>query len=453
MPARSSVASPNPTAGVTQPPADYCCDPAANAEFPPPDFGRTVRLVGTVANVDPRETPHPKNSRGELGAPLFNYFKNTVASDPIARVIFPTHTRDWRNVFRMVLQRAPKGTSNPDQRAVAEPAQMSAHIKRAGRYFGADVVGIGKAHPSMLYAGGLRDEGTSAASEQDGPTPEELCRRYPHVIVAAVAWDYALGRAHRHHIGDAVYDSALMQTVMILAALEGCIRELGYTAVRGRVNPQAAALAAGVGELGRNGLIISRDYGARIQLNDVILTDLPLQPDHPIDIGVEDFCRICRKCAETCPTNSISFEGKQVYNGVEKYKIKWETCYKLRAFTTDHWAACLTCATVCPFTKPNVWWRALAVRTLSLTPIPFRPPLVRGLKWMDDRFYGRVPNKRVRWLSYDTGVKPGVKGCTVAGCTAQHGDEHGNGKVEAPRGDVGYYMPLKENVNRFVKRA
>jgi hypothetical protein len=35
----------------------------------------------------------------------------------------------------------------------------------------------------------------------------------------------------------------------------------------------------------------------------------------------------------------------------------------------------------------------------------------------------------------------------VAGCTA-----HGTAHATDPVGNVGYYAPLKENTNRFVKR-
>jgi hypothetical protein len=56
-------------------------------------------------------------------------------------------------------------------------------------------------------------------------------------------------------------------------------------------------------------------------------------------------------------------------------------------------------------------------------------------------------SSRVRWLSYDSGIKPGDQACTVAGCTASH-----EGKGHAVVGDAGYYAPLKENTNRFVKR-
>jgi hypothetical protein len=77
-----------------------------------------------------------------------------------------------------------------------------------------------------------------------------------------------------------------------------------------------------------------------------------------------------------------------------------------------------------------------------------RSLVARGLKWLDDRFWGVIPNKRVRWLGYDTGVKPGEKACTIAGCTADH-----SGSSFIPSDEIGYYVPLKENTNRFVKRG
>jgi hypothetical protein len=46
---------------------------------PPPYLGRSVRIVGPVVNVDMNQSPHPKNQRGELGKPLFNWYHNTVS--------------------------------------------------------------------------------------------------------------------------------------------------------------------------------------------------------------------------------------------------------------------------------------------------------------------------------------------------------------------------------------
>ena len=422
---------------------------ADGAALPPPDFGRTVRAVGPVIPVDTSQLPHPKNQRGELGKALFNWYNNTVSKDPFVRVSAPNHFADKRNYLTTVIGQAPKAKVNPRRVPVSDPQAMTSHIKRVGRYMGADIVGVARTHPSFLYAGNRYAQDGTSGDSYEHLTPEELAQRFPYVIQATTAWDYATLQAHRHHIGDASYHVSQMRAAMILKALEGYIRELGYTAIRGVANPQGAGLAAGMGELGRNGMLISEKFGARVHMPDPILTDLPLVPGKPIDIGVEDFCKVCRKCAITCPTNSITFDDKVVHNGLEKYKINWLTCYRLRPFVVDFWTSCLTCVKVCPFTKPNTWWRRLAGKALSTCPIPARPPMVHALKWIDDRFWGVVPQKRVRWLGYDSGIKPGEKACTVAGCTAAHDEAGQSGKVE---GDIGYYAPLKENTNRFVKR-
>jgi len=415
----------------------------------PPYLGRSVRIVGPVENVDMRQSPHPKNRRGELGKALFNYYRNTISKDPLTRVSAPNQFADAKNFLTTVVNRPSKGKVNPKQIPVADPALMTQHIKAVARALGADVVAIAKAHPSFLYKGSRYVQDGVAEDAYEQNSPEELVRRFPYLIVTTTAWDYNKLQAHRHHIGDAAYHVSQMRGVMILKALEGYVKELGYNVIRGVANPQASGLASGVGELGRNGLIINKHFGARIHMPDPIMTDLPLVPDEPVDIGVEDFCKICRKCAISCPTNSIPWEGKEVFNGVEKYKINWLTCYKLRPFTKDHWGSCLTCATVCPFTKPNVWWRSLAVWALHACPIPVRPALVHFLKAIDDHFWGVVRNQRVRWMGYDSGIKPGEQACTIAGCNAAHSaDEHS----AEPAGDAGYYAPLKENTNRFVKR-
>ena len=49
----------------------------ASEEFPTPHLGRSVKLVGPHVNVDMNQSPHPKNQRGELGKPLFNWYRNT----------------------------------------------------------------------------------------------------------------------------------------------------------------------------------------------------------------------------------------------------------------------------------------------------------------------------------------------------------------------------------------
>jgi reductive dehalogenase len=421
----------------------------SEAGIPPPYLGRSVRIVGEVVNVDMSQSPHPKNQRGELGKPLFNWYHNTVSKDPLTRVSAPNHFADRRHFISTVINQATKGKVNAKKVAVDDPAAMTRHIKAVARAMGADVIAIAQAHPSFLYKGSRYVQDGSAEDAYQHLPPAELVKRFPYIIVATTAWDYNKLQAHRHFIGDAAYHVSQIKANLILKALEGYVKELGYTALRGVAIPQAAGVASGVGELGRNGLVINKRYGARIHMPDPILTDLPLTADQPVDIGVDDFCKVCRKCANTCPTNSIPFGNKVVHNGVEKYKINWLTCYKLRPYVHDFWGSCLTCVAVCPYTKPNTWWRSLTVAALHACPFVARPLLVRALKVIDDRFWGLTRQSRVRWLGYDSGIKPGEHACTVAGCTASHEAKSAATAVDE---EIGYYAPLKENTNRFVRR-
>lgn len=414
-----------------------------------PDLGRSVRVVGTVTNVDVNDGPHPKNIRGELGKAMNHWYTKTVAKDPLMRATDSSHAADKRNFLTTFTNAASKGAVNVQRTEVADPAVMARHIKRVAKHLGADLVGIAAANPAFMYAAGSRyvQDGTANDAYQK-MSPDDLAKRFPFVIQATVAWDHATLQAHRHHVGDMSYHSSSMRASMVLKSLEGYIKELGYTAIRGAVNPQGAGLAAGLGELGRNGMMITERFGARVHMPDPILTDLPLVADGPIDIGVDDFCKICRKCASNCPTNSITFGPKVVYNGIEKYKINWLTCYKIRPFVADHYGSCLTCVAVCPFTKPDAWWRRVGGKLLSSAPISARPPIIRALKWIDDKFWGEYPSRRVRFMGYDTGIKPGEHACTLPGCTAEHAEP-----AKVVEGDVGYYAPIKKNTDSFVKRG
>jgi hypothetical protein len=109
---------------------------------------------------------------------------------------------------------------------------MTRHIKAVAHYMGADVVGIAKAHPTFLYAGSRYVQDGTAQDAYETQTPEELVRKFPYVIQATTAWDYNKLQAHRHHIGDSAYHVSQMKGVLVLKALEGYIKEMGYTALR-----------------------------------------------------------------------------------------------------------------------------------------------------------------------------------------------------------------------------
>ena len=85
-------------------------------------------------------------------------------------------------------------------------------------------------------------------------------------------------------------------------------------------------------------------------------TDIPLVPDVPIDFGVTEFCNVCKKCADECPSHSITHSGRTtepiiVFNVVNELKWQFnpETCHiNLYGYKKP----CQICISVCPFTKP-----------------------------------------------------------------------------------------------------
>ena len=121
----------------------------------------------------------------------------------------------------------------------------------------------------------------------------------------------------------------------------------------------------------------------------------------------------------------------------------------MRAYVSEFWETCLTCVTVCPYTKPKVWWHDLSVQTLKRTPLSLRFLTVRGLKLIDDVFWGTVRNKRVKWVGYDSGIIPIKKKRNAAANGKADPSANGHGELPDADSKIGHYYPLKENTRRF----
>ena len=67
-------------------------------------------------------------------------------------------------------------------------------------------------------------------------------------------------------------------------------------------NHKMAATSAGLGWIGKNGLLISPEHGPRLSLATV-LTDAPMRPDAPIE---HCLCGECVLCIEHCPSRAIT---------------------------------------------------------------------------------------------------------------------------------------------------
>ena len=385
-----------------------------------PSNPRTYRIVGPQRQIDERETPHPRVDRGELGERLRSWRKTRFDEDPFRR-IFGGGGRDGspNNSLQYIMRDVPEGEVNPQPILVSDPAAMARKIKEVARFLGADVVGI--THLDQAYVYSHRARGNAAAGEKAGD-PIHLPHRY--AICMGFESDYEKFLSNNSRISDAEYGLGNIHTIPTTFMLAAYIREMGYPARahhygRGEVNPIPLAVDAGLGELGRHGMLIHEEYGSRLHLS-VVTTDLPLAVDEPVDVGVEDVCKYCMKCARTCPSHSIPFGGKEIHNGVERYRINVDSCYKYRMASRGDWSVCVICVSSCCYNKRKAWWHTLACWILKRLPIPLRPLYIKPLLWIDDLFWGKRPWKHMKWLDYDNAPDTGARLCKIPGCTVKH---------------------------------
>jgi reductive dehalogenase len=179
-----------------------------------------------------------------------------------------------------------------------------------------------------------------------------------------------------------------VESAKIAVLLASVIRDQGWRArahIDGnyRVIAPLVARAAGLGEIGRMGLLMTPRLGPRVRIG-VVTTDLPLAADEPgDDLTVLDFCTICKKCATNCPVGAIPIGDRTPTGAGLRWVIDDQTCYRYwNAVGTD----CATCMKVCPYSHPDNLMHSLVRKAIRVS------PGTRNLMlWMDDVVYGRKP--------------------------------------------------------------
>lgn len=118
--------------------------------------------------------------------------------------------------------------------------------------------------------------------------------------------------------------------------------------LRAAFQHKIAATRAGLGFIGKSGLLIAPDFGPRVRLVTVF-TDLPFPTGQPI---LEGRCGGCRLCVEACPAGAI--KGREWRAGMAREEIldahaccrEAKRLLKERAGADE--AVCGICVAVCP---------------------------------------------------------------------------------------------------------
>lgn len=290
-----------------------------------------------------------------------------------------------------------------ENRVELNPEAAAKNIKGVARYFGADLVGICELNPAWVHS--------HSGGDFDGlhwGEPINITHRYAIAIAAHHNFEMLLaGRGVGICPTIETNDVAFSRVTVPTIRLASYIRALGYPAeahtMSSKLNAVAIAVDAGLGEVGRNGILITKEYGPAVRIN-VVTTDLPMTVDSPVDIGVQNFCARCFKCADTCSSGAISRRDKEVIRGVKLWPVNNELCYFMRASQGGE-PVCFNCLSACPWTKPHNFIHQSAAWLVA------RFALARTFFiWLDDILYGKRPRQHPfpKWLEWGS-PKPRFK--------------------------------------------
>ncbi len=246
-----------------------------------------------------------------------------------------------------------------EKKDVASGTEMAVEIKRVAKALGADLVGITAYDERWVYS-------HNYSAQTQNEKPNEIPEGLDNVIVIATNMDYDLIQTVPSALSGTATGLGYGRDTIALLSIGQYIRNLGYRAVESLNDTALAvpyAIQAGLGEYGRHGLLITKEFGPRVRLGK-IFTDLPLSHDQPTSFGVKEFCNVCQRCSDACPAKAIPHDAPsdRVHNrsnfvGITKWTVDAEKCF---GFWVGQNSDCSICIRVCPYNKDfSKWWARL----------------------------------------------------------------------------------------------
>ena len=274
------------------------------------------------------------------------------------------------------------GKSTARKSRVRTDPDQTAHFVHAWlRKTGAHAVGFATLQDYHLYSQTVR-------GRRSGEPIEKLHKR---AIAITVEMDHRMMQSAPQ--GSTVMESSeqYLRSGILALKLAAWIRELGYDATAHidgnyEVICPLVAVDAGLGTIGRMGLLMTPDLGPRVRIS-VVTTNLPLPVKEPTpDRSTLHFCHHCRKCARNCPAAAIPEGPRSREGGVDRWKIHSERCYH---FWTTSGTDCGRCISVCPYSHPDNAFHRF-IRWGIKNNLVFRRLAIK----LDDVFYGPKPAVR-----------------------------------------------------------
>lgn len=303
----------------------------------------TNRITGSVQRIDVRENAYGLARRGAWGPVVQAGVTNSLPDK------YPL-SASQRNILDHIALVEQNSVAVERAPVPQDPQSLTQHIKAAGYFLKADIMGACKVPEAAYYSHDIHGNPIQPRFEN------------AVVIVMRKDWDAMHASNGRDWIGDPVSFQAYQHLGMVAETLANYIRRLGWEAApqygpsfvyKYAVLLPPLLLAAGIGEVSRAGIILNPYLGLAYKAA-AVLTDMPIVPDQPVDFGLQKFCQECKICAENCPSKAIPTGDKILYNGYETWKLDTQRCASFN-FTNARGTMCNRCVKSCPWSQPTTW--------------------------------------------------------------------------------------------------
>ncbi len=242
-------------------------------------------------------------------------------------------------------------------------------LKRAANMVGIEKFGVTSASPfhtlvpflESYYQEG-RDTGFEHPMSELRWNPRAYFPEAMSIIAVAVPYQTKRSREMRHPPGrtgivsryawgqdyHVVLKEQLEQLSMKIADLSKCAVKGVACVDTSPLVDRAIALRAGIGWIGKNGMLITKEYGSYVFLG-ALLTNVSIEPE-PTSAAPIDDCGECTLCLQACPTGALldqgRLDGKKCLSGITQFKGMIPEEYRPK-LGRRIWG-CDTCQTVCP---------------------------------------------------------------------------------------------------------
>lgn len=274
-----------------------------------------------------------------------------------------------------------EGDPASDQ-VVVDPGEASEFIRGWAKKLGAVDCGVTELQDYHVYS--VKGRGPRYGEEID------LIEKDGHRWAVAFTVEMDHGNLGTAPEGPTLMESAqqYLEAGAVAVQIAAFIRRLGWQAeahidANYRVVCPLVARDAGLGEIGRMGLLMTPTLGPRVRIA-VVTTDLPLRcSERVFDPTVLHFCGLCKKCADICPPRAIPPGDPALVEGAERWQIDQDACF---AYWCSMGTDCGQCMKVCPYSHPDTLLHNIVRWGLKRSGV-FRHMALR----MDDLLYGRRP--------------------------------------------------------------